>query len=110
MKIFYKNENGRFNLRNLPIIFLILFIILTFLSTFTVIKTSEVGIRITSGVIHDKILSEGIHFKLPFFQEIRIFSLRQHQETFDLHSTQTADMQPVSVKYRVLYAIPEDKY
>lgn len=80
-----------------------------FLSTFTIIKTSEVGIRKTAGVIHNSVLEEGIHFKLPFFQTIEIFSLRQHQETFELTGTQTKDLQPVSVNYRVLYAIPENK-
>lgn len=79
------------------------------LSTFVVIRTSEVGIRKTAGVIHDSVLEEGIHFKLPFVQTIEIFSLRQHQESFNLAGTQTKDLQPVSVGYRVLYAIPQDK-
>lgn len=83
--------------------------VITFLATFTIIKTSEVGIRKTAGVIHNSVLEEGIHFKLPFFQTIEIFSLRQHQETFELTGTQTKDLQPVSVNYRVLYAIPEEK-
>jgi regulator of protease activity HflC (stomatin/prohibitin superfamily) len=83
--------------------------IITFLATFTIIKTSEVGVRKTAGVIHNSILTEGIHFKIPFFQTIEVFSLRQHQETFELAGTQTKDLQPVSVNYRVLYAIPEDK-
>lgn len=83
--------------------------VIALLSTFTIIKTSEVGVRKTAGVIHDTILEEGVHFKLPFFQSIEIFSLRQHQETFQLNGTQTKDLQPVSVNYRVLYAIPEDK-
>jgi prohibitin 2 len=89
--------------------FLIAFGVIVFLSTFTIIKTSEVGIRKTAGVIHNSVLEEGIHFKLPFFQTIEIFSLRQHQETFELTGTQTKDLQPVSVNYRVLYAIPEEK-
>ncbi len=102
-------KTGGPNFKAIFLYVLILSGFITFLSTFTVIKTSEVGIRSTAGVIHDKILKEGIHFKLPFVQDIKIFSLRQHQETFELHNTQTADMQPVSVKYRVLYAIPEEK-
>lgn len=84
-------------------------IFISFISTFTVIKTSEVGVKKTAGVIHDSILEEGIHFKIPFIQTIEIFSLRQHQETFELTGTQTKDLQPVSVNYRVLYAIPQDK-
>lgn len=83
--------------------------LIAFLSTFTVIRTSEVGIRKTVGVIHNSILEEGIHFKIPFVQAIEIFSLRQHQESFDLAGTQTKDLQPVSVSYRVLYAVPQDK-
>jgi len=77
--------------------------------SFQVIKTSEVGIRSTTGVIHEKLLKEGIHFMVPIFQNIQVFSLRQKQETFEVSHTQTTDMQPVMVKYRVLYAIPENK-
>lgn len=87
----------------------VILIAIVFLMTFTIIKTSEVGVRKTAGVIHDSILEEGIHFKLPFIQTIEIFSLRQHQESFALNGTQTKDLQPVSVNYRVLYAIPENK-
>lgn len=89
--------------------FIIALCFICLIMTFTVIKTSEVGVKKTAGVIHDSILEEGIHFKLPFIQTIEIFSLRQHQETFELTGTQTKDLQPVSVNYRVLYAIPEDK-
>jgi prohibitin 2 len=103
------NEQGVPSNKSIALLAICVIIVFTAFSTFTIIKTSEVGVRITAGVIHDKILTEGLHFKLPFFQDIRIFSLRQHQETFDLHSTQTADMQPVGVQYRVLYAIPQDK-
>lgn len=88
------------------------FLIITIISLFfcvKVIKTSEVGVKKTAGVIHNEILEEGVHFKIPLLQVIEIFSLRQHQETFELHNTQTKDLQPVSVNYRVLYAIPKDK-
>ena len=88
---------------------LIFALIILSLLSIKIIKTSEVGVRKTAGVIHDSILEEGIHFKVPFMQSIEIFSLRQHQESFELAGTQTKDLQPVSVNYRVLYAIPEDK-
>lgn len=108
MNAFY-NTNGTINKKKITFIVLAFLGLVTFLGSFKVIKTSEVGVRLTAGVIHDNLLTEGIHLKLPFFQEIKIFSLRQHQETFELDGTQTSDMQPVSVKYRVLYAIPEEK-
>lgn len=88
---------------------IIIILLISFLSTFTIIRTSEVGIRLTAGVVHDKILTEGIHFTLPFIQNIHTFSLRQQQVTFQVEHAQTSDMQPMSVQYRVLYAIPEDK-
>jgi regulator of protease activity HflC (stomatin/prohibitin superfamily) len=103
-----KNTTSSFFKKAL-IISLSILILITAVLSFKIIKTSEVGIRKTSGVIHNTILKEGIHFKIPFVQSIEIFSLRQHQESFQLTGTQTKDLQPVSVDYSVLYAITEDK-
>lgn len=98
---------NKFNKKRKPLI--LGFIIVCIFFSFKVVKTSEVGVKKTIGVVHDRILNEGIHFKIPFFQTIEIFSLRQHQEKFELNGTQTKDLQPVSVNYRVLYAVPSDK-
>jgi prohibitin 1 len=89
---------------------LLLFSFIIFFSLFTIIKTSEVGIKSRFGVIiSDSPLEEGVHFKVPLIDTITRFSLKQHQENFTLEHTQTKDLQPISVSYKVIYSIPKDK-
>jgi regulator of protease activity HflC (stomatin/prohibitin superfamily) len=79
-------------------------------SSFTIISTSEVGIKARFGIIVcNAPLEEGMHIKIPFIDDIEVISLKQHQENFTLDHTQTRDMQPVSVSYKVIYSIPIDK-
>lgn len=82
----------------------------TIFSSFTIIKTSEVGIKSRFGVISSQIpLEEGVHLKLPFIDNIQRVSIKQHQENFTVQHTQTKDLQPVSVTYKVIYSIPASK-
>lgn len=78
-------------------------------SSFTVIKTSEVGIKSKFGILSNSPLKEGVHLKMPFIDNIEKISLKQHQEHFTLNHAQTKDMQPVSVSYKVVYSIPANK-
>jgi len=88
----------------------VLVLIMLFFSSFVVIKTSQVGIKSRFGVIiSNEPLTEGVHLKLPIVDDIEMVSIKQHQENFTLGRTQTRDMQPVSVSYKVIYSIPEDK-
>jgi len=84
-------------------------LLILFLCSFKIVSTSEVGIKSRFGIISDKPLIEGFHLKIPFVDDIEVVSLKQHQENFTLGHTQTKDMQPVSVSYKVIYSIPVDK-
>ena len=86
-----------------------LLLMILVLSSFKIISTSEVGIKSRFGVISNTTLEEGVHLKIPFIDDIEIVSLKQHQENFTLGHTQTKDMQPVSVSYKVIYSIPVAK-
>lgn len=83
--------------------------IVSFFSSFTIIKTSQVGVKSRFGLISDNILTEGVHLKIPFVDNISVVSLKQHQENFTINHTQTKDLQPVSVTYKVIYSIPVNK-
>lgn len=79
-------------------------------SSCTIISTSEVGIKSRFGIITSQTpLTEGVHWKLPILDNIQKISLKQHQETFKIDHTQTKDLQPVSITYKVVYSIPESK-
>lgn len=77
--------------------------------SFKIIKTSQVGIKSRFGLVSNNILEEGFHFKIPFVDSIEKISLKQHQENFTIDNTQTKDLQPVSVSYKVIYSIPASK-
>jgi regulator of protease activity HflC (stomatin/prohibitin superfamily) len=52
----------------------------------------------------------GIHFKMPFVNDIEYFQVNQQQLTpKQKENTYTEDNQEVDVLYKVLYRIPEDK-
>lgn len=81
----------------------------TLIGSFKIIKTSQVGIKSRFGLVSNNILEEGFHFKIPFVDSIEKISLKQHQENFTIENTQTKDLQPVSVSYKVIYSIPASK-
>lgn len=80
--------------------------IILFFSSFTIVKTSEVGIISRMGVItSEHPLTEGIHLKIPLLDNIERLSLKQHQD--DSHITiQTTDFQELTIDYQVMYSIP----
>ena len=39
-------------------------------SCFTVVQAGHTGVVTTFGAVSDKVLSEGIHFKIPFVQQV----------------------------------------
>jgi regulator of protease activity HflC (stomatin/prohibitin superfamily) len=97
----------KLNLKLISSLVAVCFLLFALLGSCTVISTSEVGIKSRFGIVNESFLSEGVHFKVPFLDHIQIVSLRQHQENFTLSHTQTKDMQPVSVSYKVVYSIPQ---
>jgi len=90
----------------IPVVSLIAILVL---NPFVIIKTSEVGIKTKLGTISNTPITEGIHFKFPLIESIERVSLRQHQENFTLEHTQTKDLQPVSVNYKIGYSVTSEK-
>lgn len=78
-------------------------------ASITFIRTSNVGIKTRFGVMSKELLTEGTHFINPFTQKIRKVSLRQRQHAGTVKHTQTMDMQPVSLVFKVMYSVPVDR-
>ncbi len=83
---------------------LVLLLVITGLSAFTVVEAGHTGVVVTLGKVNEGVLQEGLHFKIPFIQEIvkidnRIRKLEVRTEAFskDLQSVETV----LAVNYRV---------
>lgn len=77
-------------------------------SSFTVIPAGHTGVVLTFGRVNDVVLQEGLHFKLPFAQQVvtidnRIVKLEVSTEAF------SQDLQTVSTVLAVNYRVSKDQ-
>ena len=89
------------------ITFVSLFVFVTALSSMTVVPAGHTGVVVTMGRVEDKVLQEGFHLKVPFFQKVvkidnRIVKLEVETEAFskDLQTVDTT----LAINYRIDYA------
>lgn len=81
-----------------------LFVLIILLNSFTVVQAGHTGVVVTMGSVNEGVLQEGIHFKVPFVQNVvkidnRIQKLEVNTEAFskDLQSVKTV----LAINYRV---------
>lgn len=77
---------------------------IVFINCLTVVEPGHTGVVVTLGKVEEHVMQEGIHFKIPFVQEVvkidnRIIKLEVSTEAFskDLQSVQTT----LAINYRV---------
>jgi len=104
----FRNKEGNVAVGKI-IAFVIVFILIVSaaLSSFVVIPAGHTGVTVTFGKVSDQVLQEGIHFKIPFAQEIvqidnRIVKLEVSTEAF------SKDLQTVSTVLAVNYRIAKN--
>ncbi|WP_425639029.1 prohibitin family protein [Algoriphagus yeomjeoni] len=86
----------------------ILVVILFILKPWVQIGAGERGIVLNFGAVQDKVLSEGIHFKIPIVQTIEIMDVKIQKVTTDAASS-SSDLQDVDMSVALNYhVIPED--
>lgn len=81
-----------------------IFVLVVLLNSFTVVQAGHTGVVVTMGSVNEGVLQEGIHFKVPFVQNVvkidnRIQKLEVNTEAFskDLQSVKTV----LAINYRV---------
>ena len=81
-----------------------MFVLVILLNSFTVVQAGHTGVVVTMGSVNEGVLQEGIHFKIPFVQNVvkidnRIQKLEVNTEAFskDLQSVKTV----LAINYRV---------
>ena len=61
---------------------LVLFVLITILSSFTIVPTGYTGVRTTFGQIDNRVVEPGITFKIPYVQSIQKVNNKQQDITF----------------------------
>ena len=67
-----------------PLIYviIILILILVLARPFTIVKSGETGIKVTTGAFSEKALEPGLHFFIPIFQDIIVIDTKVRQMTY----------------------------
>ena len=88
----------------IAVIVIIFLIVVVAASGLTIVQPGHTGVVVTLGRVDDNVLQEGLHFKIPFIQNVvmidnRITKLEVDTEAFssDLQTVQTT----LAINYRV---------
>lgn len=87
-------------------IIVIILLVIVILNSFTIVPGGSTGVVVTMGKISDNVLPEGLHFKIPFVQQINKISNKIQVVEVDTAAV-SKDLQTVSstiaVNYRIGY-------
>ena len=93
--------------RTLVFIFLII-VVFGFLKPWAQIGAGERGIVLNFGAVQDKVLNEGIHFRVPVMQQIIKMDIKIHKVVTDAASA-SSDLQDVALSVALNYHVIPDK-
>ncbi len=101
----FRTKNGKLSaIKLISFIFIVIIALSVVFGSFTVIPAGHTGVVVTLGKVSDTVLQEGMHFKIPFVQQIvqidnRVVKLEVSTEAF------SRDLQTVSTVLAVNYRI-----
>ena len=102
MKKFIKNKNNIL----IAVVMLVIFILIS--SSFTIIRSGEVGIRVRLGKVVNTKTHEGVNFKIPVIEKIERMNVRVQKS--DVKTTSSSkDLQEVDMSLAVNYQIDNKK-
>ena len=85
-----------------------LFLFITLLSSFTTVRSGEVGLKVRFGKIVDNSIKEGINFKIPYIEKIVRVNIKVQKVELDTESS-SKDLQTITTKLAVNYKVEGDK-
>lgn len=93
--------------RNLMIIGAVLLVVLIF-RPWVQVGAGERGIVLNFGAVQDKVLDEGMHFRMPIMQQIIVMDVKVQKTQTDASSA-SSDLQDVTLSVALNYHIIPDK-
>ena len=96
-----KSIVSRAGLRNVILFALVVFVLL---NSIVIVGSGKSGVVVTLGAVRDEILTEGIHFKIPFVQKVIEIDNRTKKIQVDA-SAASKDLQTVTCEVAVNYKV-----
>lgn len=84
--------------------FVLLFLLAVVVNSFTVVGSGYTGVVLNFGAASDNVLSEGIHFKIPFVQSVELIDTRIQKLEID-STAASRDLQEIKNKIVVNYKV-----
>lgn len=78
-------------------------VLITIFSSFIVINPGERGVKVTLGQMSSDVLTEGLHFKLPFIQKVLVIDVKTQKAEYE-SSSASKDLQSVQSIVAVNYS------
>lgn len=103
-----KYINKYFTKRNIIMAIITLFAVIVLTSSFTIIHSGEVGIRVRFGKVVNKSTHEGVNLKIPFIERIERMNIRVQKSEVKTTSS-SKDLQEVDMSLAVNYRIDNKK-
>lgn len=107
------NANGGTAKKIVITVIVVFILVILLLASFTSVKAGHSGVVTTFGKVSDQVLGEGLHFKIPFIQQIILVDNRV-QKAEVACSAASKDLQTVSstiaVNYKVLNSYSAEVY
>ncbi len=86
----------------------VMFIVLLLFKPWVQIGAGQRGIVLNFGAVQDKVLNEGLHFKIPIMQQVVLMDVRVQKAQTDASSA-SSDLQDVTLSVALNYHIMPDK-
>ncbi len=80
----------------------IIILLILILGSFVIVEAGERGVVLTLGKVSDKVLTEGLHLKLPLIQKVEKLDVKTQKEQVDA-SAASKDLQTVTAKVALNY-------
>jgi regulator of protease activity HflC (stomatin/prohibitin superfamily) len=94
-------------IKGIKIFFITILALILLFSIFYIVNAGERGVLITLGNPSDSVISEGLHFKIPWpIQSVKIFDIKTQKDEVEA-SAASKDLQTVSAKIAVNYHLQE---
>ncbi|MGN1086361.1 MAG: prohibitin family protein [Porcipelethomonas sp.] len=97
------SQNGKVK-KVVIIAVIVLAVIILGFSSFAIVSPGHTGVVVTLGKVSDKVLEEGIHFKLPFIQSVEQIDNRVLKTEVESNAA-SKDLQTISSKVSINYRV-----